>query len=70
MKKKSFNSERREQSLGLKDVNRDVNGSVKYFFRTHHQPIEITGETHTPIRDHPPSSLDFVRVVTNRGVCS
>ena len=50
-------------------VNSGVNGGVKYFFSTYHQPPENTGETHTPIPDHPPSSLDFVVVVRNRCVC-
>ena len=39
-------------------VKKGVNGGVKYFFSTHHQPPENTGEMHTSILDHPPSSLD------------
>ena len=58
MKKRSFSSERNGQNLNQKSVNKGVNGGVKYFFPTHHQPFENTRKMHTPIRDHPPSSLD------------
>lgn len=54
--------------LARKVLRKGVIRGVKSESATHHQPLENTGEMHTPIRDHPPSSL-VSRGWSRIGVC-